>query len=286
MLAEWFLYLTARCPKHLRALGYPQEIIATQARYRRCKAAWRPHLESSRSLILECAARARGRQCAVILGSGVLLDIPLAELSRQFERVELVDILHLPWVKRHGLRYPNVHFHALDVTGVCEALYAHSEQAGEGQGTTSRLPQVLPDLLTRSLGIGGIDFLASVNLLSQLPLVPCAFLEKRCDEYSARDYEIFSRALIANHLLWLKNNAERVCLITDLERAIHNNLGEEVDREDALYGVSLPEPDRVWNWNIAPRPEVHPQRDLQHRVGGYLNLRDVELGGMKLTNRR
>ncbi len=272
MILEWLQYLLTPCPKHLRAMGYPQEIIATQARYRRCKEAWRPHLENTKAAILESAAAAEGRDCAVILGSGSLLDIPLAELSRQFKQVILVDILHLPWVKRQALRYPNVRFVELDVTGICEALVAQVESVKAAPEKRPKLPEVLPPPLAQSLKLAAIDFLASVNLLSQLPVVPCAFLEKHCPVCSEAEREVFSRALTDNHLLWLKASAEQVCLITDLQRVLCNEMGEVVEQRDALYGTVSDEADRHWVWDIAPAPELYQERSLRHRVGAYLQL--------------
>lgn len=275
MLFEWLQYLTTPCAKHLRALGYPQEIIATQARYRRCKAAWRPHLDNTKATILESAAAARGNSCAVILGSGSLLDVPLAELSQGFKEVILVDILHLPWVKRRGLRYPNVRFHAMDVTGVCETLVGEIERERMGQGRRPKLPQVLPAPLADSLEVAAIDFLASVNLLSQLPIVPCAYLEKHCPACSDAERESFARALIRNHLLWLKASAEQVCLITDLERVICDLEGCEVQREGALPGATLTDPQREWHWDISPCPEAYPEHSVRHHVAGFLHLGDL-----------
>lgn len=273
MLAEWFQYLTTPCPKHLRALGYPQEIIATQARYRRCKEAWRPHLENTKAFILESASSVKGSGTAVVLGSGMLLDVPLAELAQRFEQVILVDIVHLPWVKRQGKRYSNVRFHALDVTGVCEVLFNQVKQVRSGQGPAPKLPQMLPKPLPQSLGVSSVDFLVSVNLLSQLPILPCAFLERRCPAYSDDDLEVFSEALIANHLLWLKSNSDQVCLIMDLQRRTYGASGEETERENLVGGDVLPQPDRDWIWEVAPHPERHPQMDFRHKVGGFQNLR-------------
>lgn len=269
MLLEWLQYLLTPCSKHLRVMGYPQEVIATQARYRRCKDAWRPHLENTKAAILESAAAAKRHDCAVILGSGVLLDVSLAELSGQFKQVILVDILHLPWVKRHALRYPNVRFHQMDVTDICRLLV---EQAKEKSEAPAQLPQVLPKPLTQTLGLASVDFLASVNLLSQLPILPCAYLEKQFPIWGDSEREIFSRALISNHLLWLKASGDQICLISDLKRLTCDASGSVIEEEDALAGIALGPPDRSWHWDIAPAPELHPAHSIRHEVGGYLHL--------------
>ncbi len=275
MLVEWLQYLATPCPKHLRAMGYPQEIIATQARYRRCREAWRPHLENTKAFILESAAAAKGDRTAVVLGSGMLLDVPLAELSQRFEQVILVDILHLPWVKFRARRYPNVGFQELDVTGVCEMLFEQVTQPQSGQGAFADLPAICPEPLPRRLGLSSIDFLASVNLLSQLPIRPRAYLEKSGSSRSEQDLEAFSNKLIAGHLSLLKQSAEEICLVADLERMICDSDGTIVDRETALsaQGVSAQElgkPGMEWNWDISPRPESYKEYDVCYRVGGFV----------------
>ena len=45
MLAEWFKHLTLPCPAPLRDMGYAREMIAIEARHKRCHVAWAPHLE-------------------------------------------------------------------------------------------------------------------------------------------------------------------------------------------------------------------------------------------------
>ena len=270
MLVEWLQYLATPCPKHLRAMGYPQEIIATQARYRRCREAWRPHLENTKAFILESAAAAQRKGTAVVLGSGMLLDVPLAELSHRFEQVILVDILHLPWVKLRASRYPNVRSQELDVTGLCEPLFRQVEQARSGQAASAILPEVCPEPLSRSLGVASIDFLVSVNLLSQLPIMPRAYLERNCPGLSEGDFETFAQRLLADHLSLLKESAEGVCLITDLERRICEASGNMVESETAIPAQKLPEPDREWIWDISPRPESYKEYDVRHRVGGLI----------------
>ena len=268
MLFEWLQYLATPCPKHLRAMGYPQEIIATQARYQRCREAWRPHLENTKAFILESAAAARGNRIAVVLGSGMLLDVPLAELSQGFAQVILVDILHLPWVKRRARRYPNVRFLELDVTGTCEILFDQVKRIRPGQGALPGLPNLLPEPLPQSLGVPSIDFLASVNLLSQLPILPQAFLEGRCPAYSDEELQVFSHALIENHLAWLKASAVHVCVTADKERVLSNSKGDVIEREDALFGVELPAEDRSWIWRVAPQAEWRGDRQMENRVVG------------------
>ncbi len=80
MLAEWFRHLTTPCPRPLRDMGYLKELIAMDARHRRCREAWVSHLEACKNVILDAAldvTRGVPRRKAVVLGSGLLLDIPI-----------------------------------------------------------------------------------------------------------------------------------------------------------------------------------------------------------------
>ena len=104
----WLDYLAVPVPRHVRRMGYVREPRALRARGDRCRGAWRPHLERTRALILEAAAHCEQSRSALVISSGLLLDIPLEELSRQFESVVLVDIVHVWSVHRQDWRFSNV----------------------------------------------------------------------------------------------------------------------------------------------------------------------------------
>ncbi|MBT3359605.1 MAG: hypothetical protein HN403_08265 [Rhodospirillales bacterium] len=180
MLAEWFSYLTTRCPKHLREMGYLREIIATRSRYGRCKKAWEPHLQETRTTILAAAGVTSHKKVAV-LGSGLLYDVPLAELAGIFEEVVLIDIFHMPAVRRAAAKFRNVRLIAHDLTG-------------------GDLPE------------SDADLVVSVNLLTQLPFIP---------RRVAGESEDFSRAIMAHHLEQLASVRGTTCLVTEVEHLVY-----------------------------------------------------------------
>src|SRR5690242_1514443 len=94
MILEWLEAALTPCPKDLRDFGYRTELIAIGARHRRCRAAWASHLAHSRRAVERAIARAAGRDTVIVLGSGRLLDVPLATLAAAFRHVVLVDALH------------------------------------------------------------------------------------------------------------------------------------------------------------------------------------------------
>ncbi|MDP1634779.1 MAG: hypothetical protein Q8L69_08860, partial [Gallionellaceae bacterium] len=154
MLTEWLTYIAADCTPPARKLGYLRESIAIRSRYRRCKTAWQPHLENSRAALLASLQACDNFRTALVFGSGLLLDIPLGELARRFENVYLVDVVHLPEVRRAVRRHANVRCIDLDVTGLIDHM---------NELTPERLDLPPPE---RFLDEPGIDWVASVNLLS------------------------------------------------------------------------------------------------------------------------
>ena len=80
MLAEWFRHLSTPCDPKLKRMGYLKELISIDARHKRCRGAWAPHLTIAKYIILE-TAEGIPRRRVTVLGSGLLLDIPLEPLA-------------------------------------------------------------------------------------------------------------------------------------------------------------------------------------------------------------
>ncbi|NQV84682.1 MAG: hypothetical protein HQ494_12785, partial [Rhodospirillales bacterium] len=157
MLAEWLTHLTTPCPEPYRELGYLRELIAIKYRYQRCKAAWAPHLANCKALISEEVHKAFTNKSAVVLGSGLLLDIPIDKLATHFETVYLVDICHLRETRNKTRAYPNVRFIEADICGVLASLMDWKR----GSELTNPLPYL--ELLNDA------NYVVSANLLAQLP---------------------------------------------------------------------------------------------------------------------
>lgn len=240
-------------------MGYARGLRRLGSRGRRCQVAWQPHLERSRSLILEAADYCARNEKLLILGSGLLFDIPLAELSRRFREVILVDILHLWQVRSAVSRYPNVRLQCVDVNGIVKEVHALA-RSGRALG----VPEYKPDFFHED----GFDLVVSANILSQFPLAPVRYATRRGNRSAPWQVREFCRWLVINHLDWLASFAGNVCLISDLERLYCD--GENVVcREGSLWGVDLPEGGREWTWDLAPKPEIEPNYDVRHQVVGY-----------------
>jgi hypothetical protein len=263
MLLELLEWLLTPCPRPVRAMGYLSEVIAIRARRRRCRRAWAPHLERTRSVLRQAAARCPRKRKAVILGSGLLLDVPLAELAAAFREVVLVDVVHPlggRWRRRH---FGNVRALAADVTGTVEAVYRAAHTPG------APLPRSAPDLF---LDDAEVDLVASVNLLSQLPYVPETYLA-RAGSHSESEIAAFARGLMEAHLDYLPRLPGTVALVADVESLEVDRAGRVVDRVSTVRGLELPWAGEEWTWELAPRPEADPVYSYHRRVVGIPDVK-------------
>ncbi|HEX9466489.1 MAG TPA: hypothetical protein VGB82_28160 [Alphaproteobacteria bacterium] len=255
MILEFLEWLATPCPADLRKLGYRTELIAIGARHRRCRAAWADHLARSRRAIETAINRAAARRTAIVLGSGRLLDVPLARLAKTFQRVVLVDAVHSLPARLQAMRHPNVDLCAADVTGVLAEL--RRLKPGDG------LP---PARSFAPIHAADVDLVVSLNLLSQLGVLPVEWIERRLGPGAETKAEAFAAALTRAHLDDLGRCRATVCLIADVEWRHVGPNGEIRERASSIHGVAPPTPAEDWIWPIAPAPEIDPLISEHRRV--------------------
>ncbi len=264
MLPRWIESLLTPCPRHLREMGYLRELLNVRACHARCCWAWGPHLRRTQAVIRAAAARCRTRRKAVVLGSGMLNDVPLAELAAAFREVVLVDVLHPRETHRLTRRWPNVRLLTADVTGTVEAVH---RAAHDG---TAPLPRAVPDLFRDDREV---DLAASVNLLSQLPYLPATYLTA-AGAHSPEAIAAYARDVVLGHLAYLESLPGVVALVTDVENLTMNHAGQEVERSSVLHGVALPWAGETWTWRLLPELEAGRGQGLRRRVVGIVNVKD------------
>ncbi|WFP50441.1 hypothetical protein PL263_00095 [Methylomonas sp. EFPC3] len=262
MISEFIHYLGTRAASPgARRLGYAGETAALETRHRRCRKAWQAHLASTRAALLSAAERAGpNRACALIGGGGSVHDLPVAELLDRFDRLVLLDICFGPGARRLSRRWPQrVHCCPHDVTGIVDWLAKHR-----------RLP---PAELLSHLALPQLDtppdWVASVNCLTQLPVLPIAYLASRVTDENL--LEAFGRELVQTHLRWLQAWQVPICLITEVEDRHfdrHDALTGRMDYRSLLHGFQT---DAAcigqWPW------QIHPPGEL---AGGRHEIRIIE----------
>ncbi|MBX9454900.1 MAG: hypothetical protein KL863_02080 [Rhizobium sp.] len=195
------------------------------ARARRCARDWSAHEENCKAFVRDNMPE-RGR-VAVVLGSGLLRDVSVEDLSRAFDEVWLYDLQHLAsvrlWARARGIG--NLRFLQQDLSAGLDMLRDDAE----------------------------VDLVVSANLLSQLGVAA---------ERAGLDVE----SVIAGHVAALRAAPGRRLLLTDRAFAVILKDGSTAERHDLMHGVSLPQSEAEWFWTVAPYGELDPGYKAVHRV--------------------
>lgn len=253
--------LLTPCPPHLREMGYKHELFGIRRRWRQWGAAWRPHCDDTRGVILSAVRRCRSRRKAVVFGSGFLHDVPLDELCAAFGEVVLVDLLH-PFSTKWRTRKRNVRLVSADVSETALAVW----QAVERPGTPLPVSVPSPSLTE------GADYVASVNLLSQLPCMPGQYL-RRCGTHPAEEVSAYCRGVVEAHLAYLVRLPGVASLIADVEARTVDRAGAILERRSTLYGAALPCDGRRWVWPLLPRRDRPPHHGEHLLVVGVEDVK-------------
>lgn len=260
MIIEALTWLVTPCDAAAKRLGYLGAAIGLQARARRCRKAWAPHAEASRRAVAESLARVSGRGTALILGAGLGLEYSLPDLAQQFHQVILVDVVHLPSLRRAARRHRNVNLLRLDLSGAITGLAALPSTASASD---------IDKLAISPPGLQALrpDWVLSANLLSQLPLLPAAWLESHCPNIDSATVEAFGRRLMEQHLRWLDGFDAPVCLIADGVQTLHDADGSVVERTDLAAPLGIDDQSYArWEWILAPPGELPDGLFSRHQM--------------------
>jgi hypothetical protein len=257
MLAELALRLITPAGRMTRRLGLLSESTALWARGLRHRKAWAAHHGRCRAVVADVLAALPSRRCVVVLGSGLVRDVPLDLLCASFARVLLVDAVHLPPVRLRMAFRRKVTLVTRDLSGVMGWL------AGESERRVDPVADLVAD--------AGIDLVISANLLSQLAWPVEDWLEENPERAAAFPADLPARC-IAWHLDDLARFPGRVVLLSDVEMVERDRAGAVIERLDLMRGVALPVPDESWDWPVSPFGEIGRDREAVHRVGAWRNF--------------
>ncbi|CAN7181641.1 hypothetical protein [Rhizobium sp. LjRoot258] len=248
MIAEALLY-AATVPMTLKEhRRFIRTSVNLWSRAGRCSRQWAGHEERSRNTVTSAMAGLRQKRTAVVLGSGLLRDVPIEELSENFDTVVLVDLVHLAsvrlWLRLKG--YSNVRLIERDLSGYDELA-------------AGRQPEPLAFLRT----VPYLDFVVSANLLSQIGRG--AKRRYEAEEKGAMPADTVTQ-LIEAHRSALEAAPCRTCLISDISYAVIDRNGKVHEEHDLLHGVSLSSVQANWKWPVAPLGEESADYQIVHEV--------------------
>lgn len=256
MIWEAWQYMTTPVAlPYVKPMGFLTEGIATSARAKRCRNDWLSHYQACQNSILQALEACSQTRHCLVFGAGSLQDIPLDTLSERFEHITLVDLVFLPAARRKVRIYDNIELLEHDVTESLEAVF-------KGQ----------QDIAAPSYGLDRpqIDLVISLNLLTQLPLLPVKWLQSRY-QYSDRQADELGQQLMESHLQYLQKlkqqNGAVVCLIADRWVQRLDCEGQLIKEFDPWWEVPKPEAQHEWDWQVMPIGEVSRHYRQLHRVG-------------------
>ena len=220
--------------------------VMLRARAMRCRRPWAEHEARCHAVVRHAVDRLERKRVCVVLGSGLLLDVPIRSLSEEFETVLLFDLQHLAsvrlWARAKGLS--NLRFMTRDLSG-----------ASSEPGARNGLPLDFLD------AIADVDLVISANLLSQIAIG----LHHR---FSSEPEDIRSpriRDLLGGHVRGLGNRDDAL-LLTDTDYVIAGKDGRSSAPINLLHGLELPPHRAEWHWTVAPYGELDPSCQAVHRV--------------------
>ncbi len=218
------------------------------ARANRCGKTWAEHEQNSKRFILSTAGKLKQRRTAVVLGSGLLRDVPWQQLAAAFDTVVLVDLVHLASVrtKLYARKYRNVVLNSRDLSG-------YDELKAGGELEPLSFLRMVPYL----------DLVVSANLLSQIGTGARHRMEKELSGLVPGDT---LPRLIKAHVDGLAGLPCKVCLVTDTAFDIIDRNGKLHQHQDLLHGVEVPKIAHRWDWPVAPFGEESRDYQIIHRV--------------------
>jgi hypothetical protein len=248
MIAEAIQYLATLPVTAEPFRPFIRSSVNLWSRAGRCRKAWADHEICSRQAIEEAISDLRQKRTAVVLGSGLLWDVPIDILVKEFDTVVLVDLVHLAsvrlWLKIKG--YRNVRLIERDLSGYDELAVGG---APEPLGFLRQVPY--------------LDFVVSANLLSQIGR---GVTRRLAAESAGRMPDDAGARLIAAHLEGLRGLPCRTCMVTDISYAVIDRTGKTHEQADLLLGIAPPAERQNWTWPVAPFGEENQDYQIIHQV--------------------
>lgn len=221
---------------------------------------WDSHLEKCRSYILKAIDKHKPGKVTV-LGSGWLLELPIAEIVEKTGKVSLIDIIHPPDVVSQAGGIDNVELIESDVTGgLIEQIwkkihsYPFFRKADNLEGII--VPEYKP--------VSDPGMIISLNLITQLEVLPVRYLKKKA-RISGDEMLRFRKGIQEKHMDFLSKYSS--VLITDYEEVITGRSGE-ITRIPTLI-ADLPQlvEKEEWTWNFDLKGEdYYNRRSVMHVV--------------------
>ena len=179
-----------------------------------------------------------------VLGSGWLLDLPLAEMLEKTEKIYLVDIVHPPEVIKQAGNLQNVTIVEQDITGgLIEEVWNKTREFSLFIKLKSLKLLTIPEV-TFDFDPG---FVISLNILTQLESQLLDCLKKR-SVVGEEEFMFFRKGIQEKHIDFLKKH--RSVIITDYAEVVTKRSGEITTIPSLLAELPRGQFSEEWTWDF------------------------------------
>lgn len=239
-------------------IGFKTDQQGILKRYINERKNWDDHLQNCKNFILNQSQELKSGKVAV-LGSGWLLDVPINELLNKFDQVWLFDIHHPIQIRRKFEKNPKIKFITVDLTNQLAIKAKESNSFSHFLNCLKEHKRyVLPEKF---------DFVVSVNILNQLDIIICDYLNLR---FKPTDHEMkkVRQKIQSQHLeLLMENNT---CLITDAAELYINDNGKVMKQVELLYSdISDFSLKKSWVWVFDTHKNYRQKFNTSFNVCAY-----------------
>jgi hypothetical protein len=239
-----------------KSFGHLSESISLLSREERCKKAWFPHRTKCKEFITSHLQSAIHFRSVLVLGSGPLHEIPIEELSRKFNKVVLVDIVHLKSTKNSVKHLHNIEFVEHEISEIEHILKKDK-----------KLIEKIPD----SFKDTDWGLVLSVNVMSQLPLHLKTYIKKKLTgNFLESQVKKYLEAVTENHLNYLTSFSCPIFLITDVETVYTDGKDVLLQKDINFAHLTMPKYVDEWTWNLAPIPEFDKNIAIKMLVSAFI----------------
>ena len=236
-----------------RRMGYFDDQSGIIRRYRRECEHWDTHLTNTRQSAID-AMQGKSRTSAAVLGSGWLLDVPVEEMSRCFEKLYLYDQRHPAAVKKQVQSLGNVELRVCDISCFARSVYQYAKQYRNHK----ERPPISAIQAQNTLNLNDFDFVFSCNILNQLDILLIDYLTQFFD-LNHEETLSFRSNVQQHHINILPRN--RSCMVADYEEITYTPDGTEISRKTSVHHPIIQHPDaRCWTWEFDTKMTYYKDR--------------------------
>jgi hypothetical protein len=216
---------------------------------------WDIHINNSKNYILDFLANQHN--CTVaILGSGWLIDVPMADILRNNNNIVLFDINHPKQIKNRYKNNNSVTFIEQDLTNglIQKAINSDSFSIFQSFVNSSK-PLLFND---------NYDFIISLNLLNQLDIILCDLIKYK---FNISDENLVNiRKDIQNlHIKSLPKN--KSCIITDfIEINYSESLKDGIENNLLYVDLSFLKNTKKWLWTFDTKKNYRNNTNTTFKV--------------------